>query len=381
MDENMPIQMYTPYVIKTLKISFKNKLSNREKIRFKKLFILACLFIASPAFSESYIPKSEQDIVAQWTVPKPAEQPKVFIAQLIKDASKPGLASRYYGRASALLKPLLVANPNDAELQFYSATVLQHYHQFEQAQQLLTQLLQQQPNHISARLMKANIHMVQGDLAAARKACVQALGQGGLFVSTVCVLEVNAEQGQVKQSYQQLKHVVSVAGDIPREENIWLKQILADLAQREQLTKQAIEHLTGYPLTEMPVSYLALWADIQLSEQQNNTVLNKLGPIVLSSDSFDDALLLRLALAEQNINLIGNPISTIWKNRLTQRIDIRLKRNDTAHAADIARYYLDIAPDQSKALHWAEINWQQAKLYSDKRILERAKAAQKTVDI
>ena len=381
MDENMPIQMYTPYVIKTLKISFKNKLSNREKIRFKKLFILAFLFIASPAFSESYIPKSEQDIVAQWTVPKPAEQPKVFIAQLIKDASKPGLASRYYGRASALLKPLLVANPNDAELQFYSATVLQHYHQFQQAQQLLTQLLQQQPSHISAWLMKANIHMVQGDLAAARKACVQALGQGGLFVSTVCVLEVNAEQGQVEQSYQQLKHVVSVAGDIPREENIWLKQILADLAQREQLTQQAIEHLTGYPLTEMPVSYLALWADIQLSEQQNNTVLNKLGPIVLSSDSFDDALLLRLALAEQNISLSGNSISTIWKNRLTQRIDIRLKRNDTAHAADIARYYLDIAPDQSKALHWAEINWQQAKLYSDKRILERAKAAQKTVDI
>ena len=381
MDENMPIQMYTSYAIKTLKISFKNKLSNRGIIRFKYLFVLAFLFIASPAFSESYIPKSEQDIVAQWTVPKPAEQPKVFIAQLIKDASKPGLASRYYGRASALLKPLLVANPNDAELQFYSATVLQHYHQFEQAQQLLTQLLQQQPNHISAWLMKANIHMVQGDLAAARKACVQALGQGGLFVSTVCVLEVNAEQGQVKQSYQQLKHVVSVAGDIPREENIWLKQILADLAQREQLTKQAIEHLTGYPLTEMPVSYLALWADIQLSEQQNNTVLNKLGPIVLSSDSFDDALLLRLALAEQNINLSGNPISTIWKNRLTQRIDIRLKRNDTAHAADIARYYLDIAPDQSKALYWAEINWQQAKLYSDKRILERAKAAQKTVDI
>ena len=156
---------------------------------------------------------------------------------------------------------------------------------------------------------------------------------------------------------------------------------MADLAQRQQLTQQANEHLTGYPLTEMPVSYLALWADIQLSEQQNDSVLNKLGPIVLSSDSFDDALLLRLALAEQNINISGNSTSTIWKNRLKQRIDIRLKRNDTAHAADIARYYLDIKPDQSKALYWAKINWQQAKLHADKRILERAKAAQKPVNI
>ena len=381
MDENMPMQMFTNYTIKTQKTNLKSKLRSCGIIRFKNVFILAFLFITSPVFSESYIPKSEQSIVAKWTVPKPAKQPKVFIAQLIKDASKPGLASRYYGRASALIKPLLAASPNDVELQFYSATVLQHYHQFDQAQQLLTQILQQQPSHISAWLLKANIHMVQGDLAAARKACVQALGQGGLFVSTVCVLEVNAEQGQVEQSYQQLKHVVSVAGDIPHEENIWLKQILADLAQRQQLTQQANAHLAGYPLTEMPVSYLALWADIQLSEQQNNSVLNTLGPIVLNSDSFDDALLLRLALAEKNINLSGNSINTIWKNRLKQRIDIRLKRNDTAHAADIARYYLDIKPDQSKALYWAEINWQQAKLHTDKRILERAKTAQKSSNI
>ena len=377
----MPILIYTPYFVKNL---MKSVMTNIMKPHVKRytncLSVLAFISIATPAYSESYIPKSDQSIVASWTVPKPSEQPKVFIAQLISDASKPGLASRYYGRASALLKPLLAEAPDDLELQFYSASVLQHYHQFEQAQQLLTKIVQQQPSNVSAWLMKANIHMVQGDLVAAKRACLQVLGHGSLFVSTACVLEVNAEQGQVEQSYQQLKQVVSVAGDIPREQNIWLKQILADLAQRLQLPQQANEHLSGYPLAQMPVSYLALWADIHLDQQQSKIVLDKLGPIVLASDSFDDALLLRLALAEQTRNSASastnHLASNAWHQRLTQRIEIRLQRNDTAHAADIARYYLDIAPDALKALHWAKINWQQAKLGPDKRILERAMAAQ-----
>jgi hypothetical protein len=224
--------------------------------------------------------------------------------------------------------------------------------------------------------MKANIHMVQGNLAAAKQACLQVLGQGSLLLSTACALEVKAEQGEVAQSYQQLQRVINMAGEIPREQHVWLKQILADLAQRQQLPEQAIQHLSGFPLAQAPVSYLALWADIHLAQQQGNIVLNKLGPIVLASDSFDDALLLRLALAEQASNSVNNLDKKVWQQRLTQRIEIRLKRNDTAHAADIARYYLDIAPNALKALHWAKINWQQAKLGPDKRLLERATAVQ-----
>ena len=389
MDDNMPILNYIAYRIKTLNKRFKNNVMKLLLKRYKSLLILAFISIVNPAYSNSYIPKSDQSIVARWTVPKPAEQPKVFIAQLISDASKPGLASRYYGRASALLKPLIAAEPNDIELQYYSANVLQHYHQFDQAQQLLSQILLKKPDHVSAWLMKANIHMVQGDLAEAKRACLQVLGQGSLFISSVCVLEINAEQGQVAQSYKQLNQLVDVAGEIPREQAIWLNQILADLAQRQHLPEQAIKHLSGYPLAQMPISYLALWADIHLEQQHEKIVLDNLGLIVLASDSFDDALLLRLALAEQSLNLPldsvlnsnHNAESKAWQQRLTQRIEIRLQRNDTAHAADIARYYLDISPDASKALHWAKINWQQAKLGPDKQILERAKAAQTSLEI
>ena len=339
---------------------------------FSVILIGSILLFTTTIHAESYVPSSDQSVVAKWTVPKAAQQPKVFIAQLIQAANKPGLASRYYGRASALLKPLLANNPNVLELQFYSATVLQHYHQFTEAQQLLNQILVQQPQHISAWLMKANIHMVQGDLTAAKTACLRLLGQSSLLLSSACLLEVTAEQGQVEQSYQQLKNIVKLAGVIPHEQNVWIAQILADLAHRQNLPQQAIEHLSEMPLSQAPVSYLALWADIQLSQLQYQNVLETLGAIVESSDSFDDALLIRLALAEQHTMAVDE----LWNRRLEQRVTIRLQRNDTAHAADIARYYLDISPDANKALHWAEINWQQAKMTPDKSLLERAKAAQ-----
>jgi tetratricopeptide (TPR) repeat protein len=365
MDDNMSMLHYMPrYILSYLISDLPNHISY--------LLLMVFITITSPVYSESYVPKSDQSVVASWTVPKPAQQPKIFIAQLLNDASQPGLASRYYGRASALLKPLLAADSNDLELQFYSATVLQHYHQFNKAQQLLSQILQGQSNNVAAWLMKANIHMVQGQLDAAQQACLQILGQGSLFLSTACVLEVSAEHGQVVQSYQQLQNIVKVAGNIPLEQHIWLKQILADLAHRQHLPQQALQHLSGYPLEQAPVSYLALWADIYLAQKQGHIVLETLGPIVEASDSFDDALLLRLTLAEQ----VTNSINKIWQQRLTQRIEIRLQRNDTAHAADIARYYLDIFPDPVKALHWANINWQQAKLKSDERLLKRAMAAQ-----
>ncbi|MFQ3197509.1 MAG: putative Zn-dependent protease [Paraglaciecola sp.] len=174
--------------------------------------------------AQSYVPQSDQSIVTSWTVPPASQQTKVFIVQLLNDASLPGLASRYYGRASALLKPLLAADPDDQQLKYYQATVLQYYHQFSQAQQILNDILQRQPDNRSAWLMKANIYLVQGELAQAKSACLQLLGQGSLVISTVCVLEVTAEQGQVAKSYQQLQNVVKMAGAMPSEQRLWMKK-------------------------------------------------------------------------------------------------------------------------------------------------------------
>jgi hypothetical protein len=77
-------------------------------------------------------------------------------------------------------------------------------------------------------------------------------------------------------------------------------------------------------------------------------------------------------LAEKQINLLENKRQTKWQQRMKQRVKLRELRQDKHHAADLARYYLDIDANGQKALYWAKINWQQAQEYKDLELLKRA---------
>lgn len=344
-------------------------------IRVITLFGAFLLFINTSLSGESYVPTSSDTVVSKWTVVTSSDSPKEKVASLLAQANMPGLASRSYGQASALTEQLLNASPKDRQLLFYKARIAQHYHRFDEAIMLLNDILRFEPNHASALLLKANTLLVQGNLTRAKRTCLQLLGVTELWISGACALEVNAQQGKASNSaevsYTQLQNLIqngSVGSHVEIEQQLWLSQILAELAVKQGLYGRALEHLSAFDLTQVPVSYLVLWADIQLASDSAQQVMSTLGPIVEQADSFDDALLLRLALAEQRIS---KP-TRLWAQRLTQRINVRLQRQDTAHAADIARYYLDISPDRKKALFWAKMNWQHARLDADQRLLERA---------
>nr|WP_205967665.1 hypothetical protein [Paraglaciecola sp. 20A4] len=333
------------------------------------------LFINTSLSAKSYVPTSLDTVVSKWTAVIQIDSPREKVASLLAQANMPGLASRSYGQASALTEQLLDTSPKDRQLLFYKARIAQHYHRFDKAIILLNDILRFEPNHASALLLKANILLVQGNLAQAKRTCLQLLGVTELWISGACALEVNAQEGKgsdnAEVSYVHLQSLMqnrSSGSHVEIEQQLWLTQILAELAAKQGLYDIALKHLLAFDLTQVPVSYLVLWADIQLAKDSAHQVMKILGPIVEQADSFDDALLLRLALAEQQISKKTH----VWAQRLSQRISVRLQRQDTAHAADIARYYLDISPDRKKALFWAKINWQHARLDADKRLLERA---------
>jgi hypothetical protein len=349
----------------------------------KKMLIWALLPLVSASLSaKSYVPPSKDTVVVQWTVVAKSESPKERLALLLLKANLPGLASRYYGQASALTNSLLQTTPNDPQLLFYQARIAQHYHRFDQALLILERVLHHQEHYSSALLLKANILLVQGKLGPAKRTCLQLLGVTELWVSGACALEVNAHSGassNLAGSYEQLLNLAersSLYQHTNEQQQRWVAQILAELAAKQGLYHQALSHLSAFKLTDVPVSYLALWADVQLALKSPKQVLQLLGPIVERADTFDDALLLRLALSEHQVDVQN----TTWTQRLTQRINIRLQRKDIAHAADIAQYFLDIKPDRKKALFWAKINWQHARLDSDQRLLERAMEVQYPTD-
>lgn len=253
------------------------------------------------------------------------------------------------------------------QLGYMYARVLQREHQFSEALAITEAVLQRDPSHINTHLLRANMLMVQGEFKAAKKQCLKLIGLTTMDVVNTCTFDVLSQDGQLAQSYQSLKN--SILGNKQSDDT---RHVLAEMALRLNKPEAALSHIQSIPLAGAPVSLVVLWADIQLAQGNYQTILNTLPTLVTDKQNLEDALLLRLAIAEQSYNEhSGNQ----WQTLMAQRVVLRELRQDRFHASDLAHYYLDINKQPEKALYWAEINWQQAKLDADQQLLTRAQGA------
>ena len=374
----------------------------------KKLYsvlLVLLLVLSLQAYAVPHTPQAADEIIAQWPALNAGTLQKVKTASRLQpndpvtivalanaylaEAAQPG-QSRLYGLAQAALKPLIeeasiknsltknVATKNikdDKNLWLAWAQVQQHQHNFLVAQQALQKVLQQDPANISANLLAARIYVILENPLAARNSCLKLLGSADLFTVTACSLEANSylNSNELDNSYQQLKQLISAQGLPNDERGIWLIQMLADMAIRNNDPAAAASWLSQR-LENPSVNYWAQWADVQLTLNNASEVMTYLTRVVNSAPEMDDALLLRLALAEKKIN--SNSHS--WQNQLTERVTLREQRQDTLHANELAVYYLDINLNPVKALYFAKINFASAREYSDKKLLARAEKMNST---
>lgn len=336
--------------------------------------------------AEAYVPSDPEQIVAQWNTipsetlralqmqqrlqPKDTESVLQLTNEYLVQAAHPG-QSRLYGVAEALLKPLIENDTDNFAVKLAWAQVQQHQHRFALAQDTLQNILPQQPDDNTANLLNARLYLIQGDAVAAQAACMRLLGHTDLLTFSACNLEVRSTLGdkELSESYAQLQQLVSTQGLPADERQIWVLQILADMAVRLDQPQTALDFLNQIK-SKNSLSVWVQWADVNLMLQNNQVVIDELTPLVSTSSQADDSLLVRLAIAEKKI-----ASATHWQTQVRERISLREQRDDQAHAADLAIYYLDVAPDPVKALHWAERNWQQAREASDKHLLVRAQQA------
>lgn len=336
--------------------------------------------------AEAYTPTDSQQIVAQWTIatstslkdlqtqqrlqPQDVASVVQLANQYLAQAAQPG-QSRLYGVAEALLKPLIEKNTQDFSVLLAWAQVQQHQHRFGVAQDVLQKILAQQPDNLTANLLAARLQLIQGDAIAAQAICLRLLGHADLLTLSACTLEARSTLGakELGDSYVQLQEIVNSQGLPDDERQVWIMQILADMAQRLDKPQAAIDYLNTLTSSNS-LSVWVQWADAQLALKSYQRVMDQLTPLVNTNTAADDALLVRLAIAEKNL-----VSATRWQDQVRQRMTLRELRDDQAHAADLAIYYLDVAPDAQKAVHWAERNWQQAREASDKQLLLRAQQA------
>jgi hypothetical protein len=341
---------------------------------------------SSCTLAEAYIPKEPEEVIAQWNT-TPSESLRALqiqqrlqpedpnrVMQLANEylvqAAQPG-QSRLYGVAEALLKPLIENNTDNIAVLLLWAQIQQHQHRFTLAHEILQKILSQQPDNYTAHLLDARLHLIQGNAAAAQAACMRLLGHTDLLTLSACTLEARSTLGdkELSESYAQLQKIISTQGLPDDERKIWILQILADMAVRLQQPQAALDFLSQIK-SKNSLSVWVQWADINLALQNNQVVIDELTPLVSTSSQADDSLLVRLAVAEKKLAR-----TTHWQKQVRERIALREQRDDQAHAADLAIYYLDIAPDVDKALHWAERNYQLAREASDKHLLVRAQQA------
>ena len=346
------------------------------------LTLIGYFFLSVCTSAAPYTPQSGDEIIARWTITnstlktlktdlhlkpddlvKTLELTNAYLAQ----AAQPG-QSRFYGLAQAALKPFIEKNSSNKDLWLAWAQVQQHQHNFLIAQDALTKVLQEDPINENANLLAARIYVIQDKPLAARNACLKLLGSADLLTVTACSLEANAylHPDDLKNNYQQLEDLIKRQG-LPSDERAnWLIQLLADLAMRNKEPEIAAKWLEQR-LQNASVNYLAQWADVQLALNNSILVMNHLSPIVNNTPDIDDALLLRLTIAEKNLNQTNH-----WQTILAERVSLREQRQDSLHASELALYYLDINPNPQKALYWAKTNFSNTREYNDKQLLARA---------
>ena len=330
-----------------------------------RAFIYIILLISFNADAEPFTP-ADNDIIAKARTTNTAHLNQDELMALLNQSQQVGKTELRQGLLTNQLQQYHAQSPTP-QIGYMYARVLQREHQFSGALAITEAVLKQDPNHINTHLLRANMLMVQGDFKAAKKQCLKLIGLTAMDVVNTCTLDVLSQNGQLAQSYQSLKNSI-----VLNKQSDNTRHVLGEMALRLNKPDAALGHINSISLNRAPVSLVVLWADIHLAQGNYQKVLNTLPALVNDKQNLEDALLLRLAIAEQHYN--DNSL-TQWKNLMAQRVALRELRQDRFHASDLAHYYLDINKQPEKALYWAEINWQQAKLDADQQLLTRAQGA------
>ncbi len=276
---------------------------------------------------------------------------------------------RFLGQAQAVLTPWWnEPTPPPATL-LLRATIRQNAHEFDEALADLDQALVVQPTNAQAWLTNASILQVQARYDEARRACQRLARLAASHVLLGCLSDIAGVTGQSAKSRELLRQVLSESA-ISGRERIWVATILAETAARAGAMREAEEYFAEAFKVGIKDQYLlSAYADYLLDQRRYQGVIS-----LLQSETRADGLLLRLALAEQELNL---PASQNHKAELAARFAAGRDRGTTVHIREEARFTLALLRDAQRALPLAQANWNVQREPADARILLECALADK----
>lgn len=248
------------------------------------------------------------------------------------------------------------------------ARILQFGHQFAPALAQLKVALAADEFQPDAWLLFATIEQVQGNLPAARAACMKLLPMADPLIGATCVATTGSLSGRSDAADQLLTRALgqpTAAGDAVR---VWSWTTLAEIrARRGDNAGAEAAFRSALALEPNDVYARSAYADLLLDMDRCADARKVLGDATQA-----DALLLRAAIAAQRNN---DADAADLRSNMAQRFAEARERGDQTHLREQARFALAVEHDTARALTLAQRNFNVQRESADVRILLEAALA------
>ncbi len=352
----------------------------------KVLFVhvtISQIIITSHLQAEPYIPQSDAEILIKLpasyntivlklrqhqmqliSAPNDTERAVALAQSYIELGGSTG-DPRYNGYAQAALQPWWHLEQAPSEILILRAILRQRQHDFNNALNDLNQVLRVQPKNGQAWLTQAVIHQVQGNYPASKKSCLALMRNKSYLITMSCIANVASLNGRAEESYRALQKVLEQAIAAPAQEKLWAITILAETAARLGKYNEAEQHfLQALHIDGQDTYLLGAYSDLLLDQGRPKDVQFLLQKTVQS-----DGLLLRIALAEQQLNA---PTLKQHVEILKARFAENKLRGESQHLREEARFTLHLLHNSKQALTLAQENWRIQREPWDARLLLEA---------
>ncbi|MEW6777844.1 MAG: hypothetical protein AB1405_16215, partial [Bdellovibrionota bacterium] len=279
---------------------------------------------------------------------------------------------RYYAYARSALSPWWENPDPPLSVLLLRAQILQAGHEFAAALADLDRVLAADPRNPQARLTRALLLQTRGDFENAGRACVGLFGVVSPLSLTTCAAGAGAMTGKAEKSASLLERAVRDPGAASVDERLWALTVLGEIsAQAGRPAEAERAFQKALSLGWRSVYLLAAFSDFLLDQGRFAEAAE-----FLKDETRSDALLLRLAIAEQ---ATGLPKAAEHRQILESRFGTLRLRGEKIHGREEARFALHVLADSKRALALARENWETQREPADVRIFLEAAAASKKI--
>lgn len=284
-------------------------------------------------------------------------------------------SARAYGRVLSLIDQWPDNKQQPASIRNIHASVLQHYHDFDQAIAVINKAIADDAINLTTQQIRFQVAMVMGEYALANEACldIEALGQQADALN--CHAQLQAATGQVDTATVNIQNFMNNNPTATPGQIVELLMTAGDIARRLDQHASALSYFTDALRINPGSHYLRLqYTDLLLAEAR-----------------FEDAARFLATIPEQQVNdeikiyylralsALDSPRYNEITDTLTAEVmssfQASLEREEVPPHKDMAAFYYYVEKDPDSALHHARMNWQEQKEISDTLLLYRSAIA------